>query len=175
MRADPEPWPTDGTVTLRPLTHADAADHLAGEDAELVRWLNEKPSTPATVARYIAQSMHCWDAGGPRLAFGIRTVREDALTGSIEVQLDKAFLAAGQANIAYGLYPSWRGRGYATRAVLLVVRYLRGHTDVREALILTSTLNRVSAAVAVRAGFRPAGQLDDERGVLDRHLLVIDR
>ncbi|HEY2723692.1 MAG TPA: GNAT family N-acetyltransferase, partial [Pseudonocardiaceae bacterium] len=81
----------------------------------------------------------------------------------------------GQANIAYGLYPKWRGKGLATRAVQLAVTFLRRNTDVEEVLILTSTRNPASAAVAARAGFRPAGQLDDESDILDRHLLAIER
>lgn len=160
---------------LRPLTHDDAGDHLAAEDAELVHWLNRVPSTPATVHRYIARSMESWAAGGPTFCFGIRTVGEDALAGTIEVQLDKAFLAPDQANLAYGLYPKWRGQGLATSAVLLAVEFVRRNTDVREVLILTATGNPASAAVARRAGFRPAGQLDDESDILDRHLLVIAR
>ena len=31
---------SDGVIVLCPLRLEDAADHLAGEDAELVRWLN---------------------------------------------------------------------------------------------------------------------------------------
>lgn len=168
-------WPTDSTITLRPLSHDDAADQLAGEDAELVRWLYGDESTPATVHRYITRSRECWAAGGPTFTFGIRTLRENALVGTIEVQLDKEFLAAGQANIAYGLYPKWRGKGLATRAVRLAVTFLRRNTDVVEVLILTSIRNPASAAVAARAGFRRAGQLDDESDILDRHLLAIER
>lgn len=175
MRAQRHRWPTDGTIRLRPLTHDDAGEHLAGEDAELVRWLSDVRSTPATVHRYIARSMQSWAMGGPTFCFGIRTVHGDALTGIVEVQTEKAFLGVGQANIAYGLYPQWRGLGFATRAVLLAVGFLRRTTDVREVLILTSARNPASAAVACRAGFLPAGQMDDEDDVLDRHLLAIRR
>lgn len=119
--------------------------------------------------------MEAWAAGGPSFCFGIRTLAEDTLAGTIEVQLDKAFLTPDQANLAYGLYPKWRGQGLATSAVLLAVEFVRRNTDMREVLILTATGNPASAAVARRAGFRAAGQLDDESDMLDRHLLVIVR
>ena len=44
---------SDGVVLLRPLSRSDACDHLAGEDEELVRWLNGGPGTVDTVARHI--------------------------------------------------------------------------------------------------------------------------
>lgn len=172
VRAD-ERWPTDGAITLRPLTHDDAGAQLEGEDDELVRWLNDGPSNPATVHSHISRGIEQWAAGGPTFSFGIRTVADDALVGTIDVQLDQSFLAAGQANLAYGLYPLWRGHGLATRAVLLAVDFLRVHTDVREAVILTAPRNPASAAVAHRAGFQPAGQTEDGQSVLDRHLLTI--
>jgi hypothetical protein len=63
---------TDGVLTLAPLRPADAATHLAGEDAELVRWLNGGPGTLPGVEAYIRSSLDLWAAGGPKLAFGIR-------------------------------------------------------------------------------------------------------
>ncbi len=34
---------TDRTITMRPIHPSDAAEHLAGEDAELVKWLKRWP------------------------------------------------------------------------------------------------------------------------------------
>jgi hypothetical protein len=36
---------TDGVVFLRPLTAEDAAEHLAGEDEEMAKWLSGGRST----------------------------------------------------------------------------------------------------------------------------------
>ncbi|MFD0331862.1 GNAT family N-acetyltransferase [Streptacidiphilus monticola] len=52
---------------------------------------------------------------------------------------------------AYGLYPPWRGRGLATRAVLLASRYAAGE-GAAEAVIRVEPGNPASAAVARRAG-----------------------
>lgn len=57
----------DGVVAPRPLREEDATDHLAGEDAELVRWLSGGPGTEETVRSYIARARQMW----PRRA-GVR-------------------------------------------------------------------------------------------------------
>jgi RimJ/RimL family protein N-acetyltransferase len=145
---------TDGVLTLSQLRLEDAVTHLAGEDAELVRWLNGGPGTLAGVEAYIRHTVEQWAAGGPKLAFGIRA--EGVLVGTIDGDLALPNLRPREANLAYGLYPAWRGRGFATRAVLLACRYLCDRGDVDHAVIMTNTRNRASAAVAERAGFTPA-------------------
>lgn len=171
MSAD-QRWPTDGTITLRPLTHDDVVE-CPPEDDELADWLNDGSPGAETVHQHISRGTEQWAAGGPNFSFAIRTVADDVLVGIIDVQLDQHFLTAGQANLAYLLYPLWRGYGFATRAVLLAVGFLRLHTDIREAVILTPPENPASAAVAHRAGFHPAGQGDDGQHVVNRHLLAI--
>jgi RimJ/RimL family protein N-acetyltransferase len=149
---------TDGTITLRPLRPADAAAHLAGEDDELAKWLNGGVSTPATVRTHIDRAAAMWAADGPTFNFGIRTAATDILVGTIDIQLHQPYAADNQANLAFGLYPPWRGRGIATRAVLLALRFLLQHTDIDEALIRVDPRNTASAAVAERAHFRHIGK-----------------
>jgi RimJ/RimL family protein N-acetyltransferase len=165
---------TDGVLVIGPLRPEDAATHLAGEDAELVRWLNGGPATLADVESYIRRTIAWWAAGGPKLAFGIRA--DGVLVGTIDVDLALPSLLPREANLAYGLYPAWRGRGLATRAVLLTCRYLRDRGDVDLAVIMTDPRNRASAAVAERAGFTPAAPRRGEDGrLLEVRTLVIDR
>ncbi|MEV0143464.1 MULTISPECIES: hypothetical protein [unclassified Nonomuraea] len=52
----------DGTVTLSPLCLDDVDAHLAGEDDELVRYLNGGPGTRATVEAYIRRCVDQWRA-----------------------------------------------------------------------------------------------------------------
>jgi RimJ/RimL family protein N-acetyltransferase len=66
-------------------------------------------------------------------------------------------------NVAYGLYPSWRGRGLATRAVLLASQYAASEGG-QEAVIQVEPENRASAAVAQRAGFTPSKQTYSKDG-----------
>ncbi|MFI9321697.1 GNAT family N-acetyltransferase [Kitasatospora aureofaciens] len=159
---------SDGVVTLSPLRPEDAAAHLTGEDEALVRWLSGGPSTPEGVAAYFRQCREQWEADGPLRAFGIRADGEGGngvLAGTIDLRFGHADLSPGQVNVAYGLYPSWRGRGLATRAVLLASGYA-ARVGAREAVIRVEPENAASAAVARRAGFRPVGRARDGHGTL---------
>jgi RimJ/RimL family protein N-acetyltransferase len=155
---------SDGVIVLRPLNTEDAADHLAGEDVELVRWLNGGPGTKESVRRHIEHVKQLWQNGGPIFTFAVRLLAEDTLVGTIDVQLRQDAYRPDQANLAYGLYPTWRGRGFATRAVRLALEFLRPEATVHSALIRANPGNVASAAVAVRAGFKlakPAAETGD--------------
>ncbi|TLM82695.1 GNAT family N-acetyltransferase [Pseudarthrobacter sp. NamE2] len=155
---------SDEVIVLRPLNMGDAGDHLAGEDADLVRWLNGGPGTKESVLRHIERVEKMWQDGGPVFTFAVRLLAEDILIGTIDVQLCQDAYRPDQANIAYGLYPAWRGHGFATRAVRLALKFLRPEASVHSALIRADPANVSSAAVALRAGFRlvePAAKTRD--------------
>lgn len=149
-------------IALSPLTAADAADHLAGEDDELIRWLSGGPSTPEGLDAYLGYVAECWALGGPLLAFGIRVLPGGDLAGTVDIWRDQPYLAAAEVNLAYGLYPQWRGGGLATRAVLLVFGHLRTLPGIERAVIRADPANAASAAVARRAGFAYLNRI--ERG-----------
>jgi len=158
---------TDGVITLRPLTALDAAAHLAGEDHELVIWLNGGLGTPETVRSHIERVGMMWSAGGPTFAFGIRSTTDDVLNGTIDIQLAQPYATEAQANLAFGLYPAWRGAGLATRAVLLAMRFLAERTSIDQALIRVDPANQASSSVARRAGFRLIGRVAENADELD--------
>lgn len=151
----------DGVITLRPLDLADVRAHLAGEDEELIRWLNGGPGSPDRVEAYVLRGLASWEAGGPTFTFGIRAGDEGLLVGTIDVRLDHEELVPGQAQLAYGLYPSARGRGFATRAVTLACAFALALPGIAEAVIRVDPRNPASAAVAVRAGFRYVGHRNE--------------
>src|SRR3712207_559022 len=99
---------TNGVITLRPFVVDDAEAHLAGEDDELIRWLNGGPGTLERIRRWIERNREQWLTDGPIASFAV----EDAagtLVGMIEANSNHADIEAvdeGDANIAYGLYPS---------------------------------------------------------------------
>ncbi|GAA3190879.1 GNAT family N-acetyltransferase [Nonomuraea roseoviolacea] len=163
----------DGDVALSPLTMDDAEAHLAGEDAELVRYLNGGPGTPATVGAHLRRCEEQWRAGGPVHAFGVRVGTPPVLAGTVEVQFDQPYLPAGQVNLAYGLYPRWRGRGIATRAVELACLHAAS-AGATLAVIRVEPENAASAAVAVRAGFAHAGRGEDGFDHYTRPLATTD-
>jgi hypothetical protein len=127
---------TDDTITLRPLRPADAAAHLAGEDDELVEWLNGGVSTPTTVRAHIDRATAMWAADGPIFNFGIRTAATDTRVGTIDVQLGQPYAADNQANLAFGPYPPWGAwpsdsSGAVSRALPRSAHPHRGGTDSR--------------------------------------------
>ncbi|MBA3488084.1 MAG: GNAT family N-acetyltransferase [Longispora sp.] len=99
--------------------------------------------------------------------------RGDVLVGTIDVQLRQPYLGERQANVAYGLYPAWRGRGLATRAVLLAVEFARQRIDVDEVVIRAESQNPSSIAVAQRAGFQFSHISDDDQGRFDWYVLAV--
>ncbi|MEU6878847.1 GNAT family N-acetyltransferase [Streptomyces sp. NPDC046712] len=143
---------SDGIITLSPLRLDDVEAHLTGEDELLVRWLNGGASTREGVEAYFRHCREQWKTAGPLRAFGIRVGADEALVGTIDLRFAGEGLASGQVNVAYGLYPSWRGRGLATRAVLLASQYAAAEGG-EEAVIRVDPQNPASAAVARRAGF----------------------
>jgi RimJ/RimL family protein N-acetyltransferase len=154
---------SDGIIALSPLCLDDAEAHLAGEDEPLVRWLSGGPGTREGVEAYIRHCWEQWETAGPLRAFGIRVGADETLAGTIDLRFAAEGLAPGQVNVAYGLYPSWRGRGLATRAVLLVSRYAASEGG-KEAVIRVEPENAASAAVAQRAGFIPGKHTHGEDG-----------
>ncbi|MFF6888011.1 GNAT family N-acetyltransferase [Streptomyces sp. NPDC012421] len=117
-----------------------------------MRWLNGGPGTRAGTRAYFRQCMEQWAAGGPLRAFGVRVGSQAALAGTIDLRFEMPGLAPGQVNIAYGVYPAWRGQGLATRAVNLVCRYAAAE-GATQAVIQVDPENPASAAVAHRSGF----------------------
>ncbi|WP_423832606.1 GNAT family N-acetyltransferase [Streptomyces manipurensis] len=92
------------------------------------------------------------------------------LAGTVDVRFEGAGLLPGQVNLAYGLHPAWRGRGLATRAVLLAARYAAREGGA-QAVIQVDRDNPASAAVARRAGFTPAAPVPRADGApFDRYV-----
>ncbi|MGW6128493.1 GNAT family N-acetyltransferase [Cellulomonas sp. NPDC055163] len=150
----------DGVVTLRCLRTSDAAAMLAGEDDDQVRWLNEgHRSEPGRLAAWIGENRQAWRTGGPRRHLGVVDAASGELAGTVEAHLALPGLAPGSVNLSYAVFPRWRGRGYAARAVRLVCAWLAdggtGLGAARTALLRVDATNLPSLRVARDAGFVP--------------------
>ncbi len=149
----------DGTLVLRLPREADApAIAAACSDPEIARWIPVPVPYRLEDARaFVAFTAEGW-AGGREPTFVIAGAADGALLGTLAFhrRLDEP----GKAAIGYWLAPGARGRGAATRAVLLAVRWAFGiePTLVRMEL-LTLVGNEASGRVALRAGFTREGVL----------------
>lgn len=147
-------------VYFRHFTDDDVLNHLRGEDADTVRWLSGGASTEESVRNWFAANYENWTNDGPRFVFAIEN-EHNQLVGMIEVNVDASHFAGlepGDANVSYGIYPQFRGQGFASAAVLGVEAFMRT-MGVKRAIIRAQAQNVASLAVAIRCGY-------EERGVV---------
>ncbi|MET8506636.1 GNAT family N-acetyltransferase [Streptomyces sp. NPDC004787] len=112
-----------------------------------------------------------WRAHGPVRTFGIRAGR---LVGTVELRPSAAGFGRGDVDLCFSLHPEARGRGLATRAVLLACAHARA-SGARRAVLLAPTACPAAGAVARRAGFVRRGQISRADGtVLDWHVKPLD-
>ena len=130
---------TDGVVVLRCPTDDDVAVLVAGRDAEFFSYLGEGSAQPEPTACIV--------------------VRGDVV-GWVDFDHERSWLHDDEVNLGYNVFEAHRRRGYATRAVLLLMELLRQHTDWQVATLLIHPDNARSLAVARRSGFVQVGDLD---------------
>ncbi len=160
--AAPTPWPaveelTDGVVTLRPVTLDDWPHLLADHnDEDSIRWaFTTDRMTEPEARQAAARALRDWATG--RAA---RFVVVDAATGRSAGQI--AVIRMGPPDVAligYGMLPEFRGRGYTTRGLELLVDWVFETTSIGR-LELGHQIDIVaSGVVASRAGFTREGVL----------------
>lgn len=147
------PTLTDGLVTLRAKRPEDAdAITAACQDPEIPRWtLVPSQYTRAHAVEWITQS-----AADPRSADFLATDADDRLLGSFAVmEIDRK---RDYGEIGYWVAAEARGRGVATRAVLLLRDWAAAALGLSELEILADPENLGSRRVAERAGFTEIGE-----------------
>jgi RimJ/RimL family protein N-acetyltransferase len=147
---------TDGVVRLRP---------LRAQDVPAIHALHQLPDVVASSVPPIAPDreeieLRCARSGTWWLA-GERAdlVITDAATGTPagDIGLYYQDTRAGQAMVGYTMLPAWRGRGYTTRAVLLLARWAFHQAGIFRLIAGTNPDNVGSQRVLERAGFRREG------------------
>lgn len=78
----------------------------------------------------------------------------------------------GRVEVGYGILEPFRGRGFATEAVLSLIEWAADRQEVREVTASTLVENRASARVLVKAGF---SRLGVEEGIVSWRLAVSSR
>ncbi len=161
---------SDGVVLLRPLNISDAQAHLAGEDDALVQWLNGGKGSIDRVTGYLERAEEAWARGADWRPFAITDAATSRLAGTIDVHAATPTLRRGVVNLAYGIYPEWRGRGFAARAVVLATAYAAGHLKASFTVLRIHPANTRSVAVARRCHYRELGPVRTEEGVLAHYV-----
>ena len=135
---------TDGGVTLRAPTPGDSERIVAERDEESFRWFGPGGGNPAPAA--------CVWAG-------------DDLVGWVDFDRDDDhdWLEPGEVNVGYCLFPAARGKGYASRAVELLLGHLARDTEFDVATVLIHPENTRSLAIAHRLAFVEHGEVNGER------------
>lgn len=129
----------DGAVTIRPSTPLDVAALVDGRDEEFHRVLGTGDPEPCPVACIVVS---------------------DETVGWVDYDHDRPWLAAEEVNLGYNAIQLSPGKGYATRAVRLLMHHLAVDTDWQVATLLIHPDNERSLALARRLSFEPHGDLD---------------
>ena len=156
----PSPSLTDGTITLAPLTQADAEPmQLLASEPDVARFTlvptNPEPDFAATwIERYEAG----W-RDGSCAGFSIRDRAAGSFLGFASVvRLD---LPALQGELGYIVVPAARGRGLAIRSVSLLTHWCFDALGLRRVELRIDSQNVPSARVAERSGYQREGVLRD--------------
>lgn len=129
----------DGPVTIRPSTAEDAETLVAGRDDVFARFLGEGDPQPRPTACVVVDGL---------------------VVGWVDYDRDRVWLEPDEVNIGYNVFAEFRGNGYASRAVRLLMRHLAVDTEWRTATLLIDPANERSLALAERTGFTRVGDLD---------------
>ncbi|WP_067835172.1 GNAT family N-acetyltransferase [Nocardia lijiangensis] len=165
---------SDGVIALRPIAVADAQAHLAGADPERVRGLDGGLGSLESVTAHFEQYVASWAAQGSARMFAVTVDDGETLVGTLEIQTDRFYLAAGQADMIFELHPAKRGQGLATRAVILGCRYLARTGLAEEVVLRIDPASAAAVGVARRAGFHYMRSSDDPaEGPLDWYVQAL--
>jgi len=183
-RAVPPRSYTDGVLTIR-RPRVDDLDHdLEAKDDEQIDWLWLPGQREAWSAMTVAaqrdharrglEANHGAFGYGPKWTFAVDTV-DQSYVAYIDCDLANEHVPRGEANISYSAHPAHRGQGFVTRAVHLVVQFLRDNTGAREAHLIVDRANEASRRVAGAAGAAEVERwVDAPTGrILIRHVLVV--
>lgn len=151
----------DGVV-LRAIREDDAEAWLAGEDEDaLVAFEAPRPARLDDVERAIARWRASWADEGSLRQWAIVAQPEGDLAGGVDL---RDLGGWREANLAYVVFPPFRGRGLATAASRAAVRYAAEHLGVRSVRIAVLTDNVRSLHVARRLGASHVGREPSDRG-----------
>ncbi|MEV4570642.1 GNAT family protein [Nonomuraea sp. NPDC049419] len=146
---------SDGVVRLAPMGPGDAGDFHRMMAEPSVSAFSVGPPTSLEDDERRCRYTGYWWRSGQRIELAIRDAASDSFAGHL--QLMQVAPALGQAMIGYSLVPEFRGRGFMTRAVRLLVDWAFAATPLHRIVAGTDVTNTASHAVLERAGFQREG------------------
>ncbi|WP_416971478.1 GNAT family N-acetyltransferase [Streptomyces sp. 4F14] len=176
---DPVPLPSAPTpllhghgLTLRswdPTSDADVDAWLRGQsDDEFRRWNTPlMPVTDHVSARAHLRSKVAGAAQGTAMPFRLTDTATGETLGQIGLNLVNRVTRS--ARVGYWVLPEARGRGVATRALIVVARWSLTEFGLHRLELDHADGHDVSCRIAVRCGFRHEGTLRDATFAAGRH------
>ena len=162
-------------LILRPYAPEDLLALI--EEPERFEKLTGYPASPSLRAFIISPEVSpAWTASlrtlqGPdpwRLGFAVVDRESRTVIGSAGFK-GPPDDATGLVEIAYGIVPSFEGRGYATEAARALVEYAQRDDKVRQIIAHTLPAPNASTRVLKKCGFTFAGEaMDPEDGLVWR-------
>ena len=148
---------TGEMLVLRPLEEQDIDALLEiSNDPEAQRLSGmHQTLTRGDAVRLIAHSGQCTD----RLVLAVRTVVRDTLVG--EIVLDQIDWTAGSAWLSMEMRPAYRGRGYDTEAVVLMLELAFDEFRLHRVGANVPAVNYRARSMYESLGFRMDGRLRD--------------
>lgn len=174
---------SDGVVTIRSQRVSDVEADLSAKDEEQIKWLWE----PGERERWTAMTReaqrehvlatlrvaHESFGSGPKWTFAVDT-RDVEYVAYVDCDLANYRVPLGEANIAYSAHPAYRGMGYVSRAVRLILCFLRENTNAQEAHIIVDEKNVASLRVARAVGAVPVETWKSDEGqTMIRHVVQL--
>lgn len=143
---------------------ADVRAQLEGEDEEHARRFGWHParSTEESVRSSIERGQNDWANDGPTRAFAVREKASGRLVGGCELRL----VGGAAAEISYWIYPPYRGRGFARRALKLVLEWSKRERGINRFVLRIERDNIASRRLAASIGFVLSGEERDGDGRL---------
>jgi RimJ/RimL family protein N-acetyltransferase len=174
---------TDGIVTIRPLRADDIDRHLEAVDDEQIDWLwlpgdraTWEAMTPAEQREHNVAYLRACEDGfgtGPKWSFSA-DLADASYVVYVDCDLANLHVPFGDANISYTAHPAYRSQGNVSRAVRLVLAFLREHTGAASAHFIIDEANEPSLRVARAVGAARAGRWIDEHGrAMIRHVRLL--
>jgi RimJ/RimL family protein N-acetyltransferase len=164
----PDPPLTDGVVVLRPFDKRDlSAIDEALRDADVEQWFGK---STFSAREFLENKQRRW-SDGTSAAFAVCDAGDDAVCrGQVFIEPGEE----GRAEVGYWVLAASRGRGRASRAVVLASLWAFAELRIGRLQLWAEPENVASQRVAERAGYQTEGVLRSyiERGGARRDVIL---